>query len=65
MRVSNPQLSKTLFVNNFWGNSPEKSFEIVTTKIKDSLNTLNEIINFYQEKINIEKEYTKKLEKLQ
>lgn len=53
------------FVNNFWGSSPEQSYEIITTRIKDSLNTLTEIIKFYNERINIEQEYTRKLEKLQ
>ncbi|EMG47494.1 Cell division control protein, putative, partial [Candida maltosa Xu316] len=65
MRVSKSQPTQIQFVNNFWGASPEKSFEVITIRIKDSLNTLNEIVNFYHEKINIEREYTKKLEKLQ
>ncbi|KAG5418746.1 HOF1 [Candida metapsilosis] len=52
------------FVNNFWGSSPEASFGIITTRIKDALSTLNELIQFYHEKVNIEKEYSKRLEKL-
>ena len=53
------------FVNNFWGSSPEQSFEIISIRIKDSIKTLYEVINFYQEKISIEKDYIKRLEKLQ
>ncbi|KAI5955369.1 HOF1 [Candida jiufengensis] len=64
MRISDSQQSYIEFVNNFWGNSPEQSFHIISTRIKDSITTLTEIITFYQDKISIEKEYNKKLEKL-
>ncbi|CAD1811553.1 hypothetical protein FOB58_003653 [Candida parapsilosis] len=52
------------FVNNFWGSSPEASFDIITTRIKDALSTLDELIQFYHEKVNIERDYTRRLEKL-
>ncbi|CAI5759622.1 unnamed protein product [Candida verbasci] len=64
MRISNSRQDSIEFVNNFWGKSPEQSFKIISIRIKDSLNTLNELIQFYQEKLSIEKEYTKRLEKL-
>ncbi|KAI5970496.1 HOF1 [Candida margitis] len=52
------------FVNNFWGSSPETSFAIITTRIKDALSTLNELIQFYHEKVNIEKDHIRRLERL-
>ncbi|CAH2352769.1 hypothetical protein CLIB1423_08S00672 [[Candida] railenensis] len=51
------------FVNNFWGHK-DTGFQVIQTKIKHSLNTLQEILAFYQERIAIEKEYNKKLLKL-
>ncbi|KAI5959392.1 HOF1 [Candida pseudojiufengensis] len=64
MRTTESQQSYIEFVNNFWGVSPEQSFHIISTRINDSLLTLKEMIIFYQEKISIEKEYNKRLEKL-
>ncbi|KAG7665571.1 HOF1 [[Candida] subhashii] len=51
------------FVNYFWGPG-DSGFKVIQTRIKDSLMTLTELINFYQEKVAIEKEYIKKLERL-
>ncbi|EGW30649.1 uncharacterized protein SPAPADRAFT_141736 [Spathaspora passalidarum NRRL Y-27907] len=51
------------FVNNFWG-SGDYGYTTIQTRIKDSLRTMQELIDFYQEKIHVEKEYCKKLEKL-
>ncbi|CAK7906081.1 hypothetical protein CAAN3_08S04280 [[Candida] anglica] len=52
------------FVNSFWGNSKESGFRVVQTKIHHGLATMKELMDFYQERIVIEKEYTKKLEQL-
>ncbi|RLV90341.1 Septation protein imp2 [Spathaspora sp. JA1] len=62
---SSPQRNTTdcQFVNNFWG-SGNFGYSSIQTRIKDSLKTLQELIDFYQEKIHIEKDYCKKLEKL-
>ena len=60
-----PSAHTPQFVNNFWGSSPEQSFDIINTRIKDSLNTLSEIVKFYSERISIENEYSRRLEKLQ
>lgn len=51
------------FVNSFWGRH-DAGFKVVQQKINDSLATLQELLSFYNERITIEKEYTKKLEKL-
>lgn len=51
------------FVNQFWGD-PEKGFNVLQTRIRQSLTTLDEIILFYKQRVAIEKEYTKRLEKL-
>ncbi|CAK9441104.1 uncharacterized protein LODBEIA_P49730 [Lodderomyces beijingensis] len=65
MRISDHQDNHIDFVNNFWGSSPESSFQIVSTRIRDSQATLTEVVNFYSERTNIEQEYIRKLEKLQ
>lgn len=57
-------MSEAEFVNSFWGLN-DNGFGIVQTKIKQSLGTLQELLHFYKEKIAIEKEYNKRLEKLQ
>jgi len=51
------------FVNNFWGRH-DSGFKVIQQKINDSLSTLHELLNYYNERIMLEKEYTKKLEKL-
>ncbi|KAK6456618.1 uncharacterized protein RJT20DRAFT_32464 [Scheffersomyces xylosifermentans] len=56
-------LSNRNFVNSFWGRN-DVGFQVIQTKSRDSLNTLQELLDFYQERITIEKEYTKRLEKL-
>lgn len=51
------------FVNNFWGRD-YIGFKIVQEKLHNGLATLKELIKFYEERIQIEKDYNKKLEKL-
>lgn len=50
------------FVNNFWGN--DTGFITIQTKIKHSLSTLQELLDYYQERTLIEKDFNKKLTKL-
>ncbi|KAI5959357.1 HOF1 [Candida theae] len=64
MRLQDSRPDFPEFVNNFWGSSPEASFSIITTRIKDALSTLNELIQFYHEKVNLEKDHSKRLERL-
>lgn len=51
------------FVNQFWG-LHDGGFPVAQTRIKSSLATLEELLRYYKDRIAIEKEYTKKLEKL-
>lgn len=53
----------TTFVNNFWG-TQDSGFSVIQTRIKSSTKTIQELLNYYQERANIEKEYNKKLDKL-
>lgn len=64
MRLQDTTPDYPEFVNNFWGSSPEASFTIITTRIKDALSTLDELIQFYHEKVNLERDHTRRLEKL-
>ncbi|KAM9903926.1 hypothetical protein OXX79_003047 [Metschnikowia pulcherrima] len=51
------------FVNSFWGRKDD-GFAAVQMRIKASLRTLHELLDFYKQKIEIEKEYNKRLGKL-
>ena len=51
------------FVNLFWGRKDD-GFAAVQMRIKASLRTLHELLDFYKQKIEIEKEYNKRLGKL-
>ncbi|OBA22694.1 hypothetical protein METBIDRAFT_35054 [Metschnikowia bicuspidata var. bicuspidata NRRL YB-4993] len=51
------------FVNLFWGHKDD-GFAAIQMKIKTSLRTVHELLNFYKEKIAIEKDYNKRLSKL-
>lgn len=63
MTRSSPRSEAVSFVNNFWGQR-DSGFGIIQTRIKSSMNTMQELLDYYHERINIEKEYTKKLDKL-
>lgn len=54
---------EVVFVNCFWGDTQE-GFRRVQERIQHGLNTLQELLDYYQERIRIEKEYSKRLEKL-
>ncbi|GEQ71310.1 hypothetical protein JCM33374_g4992 [Metschnikowia sp. JCM 33374] len=51
------------FVNSFWGQKDD-GFAAIQMRIQTSLATLHELLDFYKEKISIEKEYNKRLSKL-
>ncbi|KAK6201716.1 uncharacterized protein RJT21DRAFT_84851 [Scheffersomyces amazonensis] len=51
-------------VNNFWGTPSQTGYKTIISRMKDSLQTIQEILNYYEDRINIEKEYTKRLDKL-
>lgn len=58
-----PDIEPTAFVNNFWG-THDLGFGIIQTRIKSSVNTIQELLDYYQERISVEKEYNRKLDKL-
>lgn len=62
-RLVQPGTTNKDFVNNFWGVG-DNGFKVIQTRIKDSLSTLNELTQFFQEKVSIEKDYIKRLERL-
>lgn len=51
------------FVNLFWGQKDD-GFLAIQMRIKTSLRTLHELLEFYKERVAIEKEYNKRLSKL-
>lgn len=53
----------TVFVNNFW-DEKDQGFNTISTRVKNSTATMQELLDYYLERINIEKEYTKKLDRL-
>ncbi|CUM46358.1 uncharacterized protein AC631_03989 [Debaryomyces fabryi] len=62
-RIERIRSENTTFVNNFWGHR-DSGFRVIQTKIKHALTTLEELLDFYKERIQIEKDYNKRLEKL-
>lgn len=53
----------TAFVNRFWGQQ-EAGYHVIQTRLAHSLTTLQELLTFYKERVAIEKEYNKRLDKL-
>lgn len=53
----------TAFMNRFWGQQ-EAGFQVIQTRLAHSLTTLQELLTFYKERVAIEKEYNKRLDKL-
>ena len=51
------------FVNCFWGDT-NNGFLVVRTRIHDGLRTLQELLDYYHDRILVEKEYVKRLERL-
>lgn len=51
------------FVNNFW-DKDTNGYKVIVNRINHSLTTQQELLDYYQQRIDIEKEYTNKLEKL-
>lgn len=51
------------FVNSFWG-PRDRGLEVITARIEHATTTLQELLLFYQQRIDIEKEYNRKLAKL-
>ncbi|GBL50127.1 hypothetical protein CJI97_002894 [Candidozyma auris] len=56
-------MADTAFVNRFWGQQ-EAGFNVIRTRLAHSLTTLQELLTFYKERVAIEKEYNKRMEKL-
>lgn len=61
-RLSNTK-DETRFVNNFW-DEHDTGYKRIVTRVKNSVTTMEELLDFYLERINIEKEYSRKLDKL-
>lgn len=55
--------SETEFVNKFWGQQ-DAGFQVIQSRLKNSLSTLQELLHFYKEKIAFDREYNKKFDKL-
>lgn len=51
------------FVNSFWGPN-DAGYKVVHRKIKDAIATLNELVAYFEERLRVEMEYSKKLDKL-
>lgn len=62
-RVHQVTKDETSFVNNFWDDN-DMGYKRIVTRIKNSMMTMEELLDFYLERINIEKEYSRKLDKL-
>lgn len=55
--------SETAFVNSFWG-LQDAGFAAIQLRINTSQATLQELLRFYKERLLIERDYNKRLEKL-
>lgn len=51
------------FINNFW-DANDSGYDIISSRINHSITTLQELLDYYGQRVQIEKEYNKKLEKL-
>ncbi|KAG7193516.1 uncharacterized protein KQ657_000583 [Scheffersomyces spartinae] len=51
------------FVNSFWGPN-DAGYKVIHRKIKDAITTLNELVTYFEERLRVEMEYSKKLDKL-
>lgn len=56
-------MTETAFVNLFWGPG-DGGFAVVQQRLRSADATLAELLHFYKERITIEKEYTRRLERL-
>ena len=63
--MNQPQpLDKSLhFVNSFWG-PMDSGFPVLQERLRNGRETLKSLLRFYEERIQIEKEHNKKLERL-
>lgn len=53
-----------MFVLNFWGTSRDDAFDVIHHRIKHGHNTVDEVIKYYTERIAVEAEYIRRLDKL-
>ena len=56
-------MEEPTFINNFW-DSQFQGVQVVNQKVNDSLDTLVDLLNYYNTRIAIEKDYCKRLGKL-
>lgn len=56
-------MTQSAFVNQFWGPG-DGGFAVVQQRLRSAESTLSELLHFYKERIAIEKEYTKRLDRL-
>ncbi|CUM67096.1 uncharacterized protein PRCAT00004785001 [Priceomyces carsonii] len=63
MKTGQAGSDNTSFVSNFWGHQ-SAGYSAIQSKTRDSLTILEELLEYYDSRISIEKEYSKKLEKL-
>lgn len=56
-------MSDIVFVNRFWG-TQDGGFRVIQSRLHHSLATLTELLQFYKDRLAIEKEYNKKMTKL-
>ena len=56
-------MNETAFVNQFWG-AGDGGFRVIQQRIRSAEATLLALLHFYKERISIEKDYAKRLERL-
>ncbi|EGV64141.1 formin-binding protein [Yamadazyma tenuis] len=62
-RYNEVHKEETAFVNNFWDDA-DVGYSHVVNRVKNSVSTMQELLDYYLERINIEKDYSRKLERL-
>lgn len=53
-----------MFVNNFWGPNRQEGYAVVSQRIKHGSQTMLEIMKYYADRMAVEHEYIKRLEKM-
>lgn len=61
--VSDAERQKNIFANCFWGKD-DAGYDVLTTRLKQSKQTCEEVKNLFHERALIEEEYAKRLSKL-
>ncbi|KAI8839457.1 hypothetical protein BJ741DRAFT_599379 [Chytriomyces cf. hyalinus JEL632] len=57
-------MALTSFTDAFWGNDPERGFQALFCRMKQAKRVTAKVLHLFQERVSIEQEYAKRLEKL-